>query len=155
MFEVYLDLQKDKFDTENLNLDGTHSYVKKACASAGYQYRKKSRTRNVLIMSDGRGIPIAIGVIQSGNPNDFYRTVSQFSDMIKSLNHCGITVQNSILNSDKGFNSKSLRRACRRRNIEPDVKGNIRNRKFPKRGRKRFFNEKFGLIPKSEDTLVV
>jgi transposase len=31
MYELYLELQKDKLDTENLNLDGTHSYVKKAC----------------------------------------------------------------------------------------------------------------------------
>ena len=57
--------------------------------------------------------------------------------MIKSLNNCGIIVQNSILNAD----SYKLRRACRRRNIEPNLKENIRNRKKPKRGRKRFFNE--------------
>jgi transposase len=141
MFEVYLYLQKDKLDTENLNLDGTHSYVKKACESVGYQYRKKGKTSNVLIMTDGRGIPISIGGIQSGNHNDLYRIVSQFSDMIKSLNYCGIVVQNSMLNADKGFDSKNLRRACRRRNIEPNIKENIRNRKNKKRGRKRFFNK--------------
>jgi transposase len=28
MFEMYLFLQQDKLDTENLNLDSTHSYVK-------------------------------------------------------------------------------------------------------------------------------
>jgi len=141
MYQVYLSLQKDKLDTENLNLDGTHSYAKKACESVGYQYRKKGKTSNVLVMTDGHGIPIAIGGIQSGNHNDLYRIVPQFSGMIKSLNHCGIVVENSILNSDKGFDSNSLRRACRRRNIEPNIKENIRNRKKPKRGRKRFFNE--------------
>ena len=141
MFELYLYLQKDKLDTENLNLDGTHSYVKKSCESVGYQYRKKGKTSNVLIMTDGRGIPIAIGGIQSGNHNDLYRIVPQFSDMIKSLNRCGIVVQNSMLNADKGFDSKNLRRACRRRNIEPNIMENIRNRKYTKRGRKRFFNK--------------
>jgi transposase len=141
MFELYLELQKDKLDTENLNLDGTHSYVKKACESVGYQYRKKGKTSNVLIMTDGRGIPIAISGIQSGNHNDLYQIVGQFSDMIKSLNRCSIVVQNSLLNADKGFDSKKLRRACRRRNIVPNIKENIRNRKKPKRGRKRFFNE--------------
>jgi transposase len=142
IFEVYLELQKDKLDTENLNLDGTHSYVKKACESVGFQYRKKGKTTNVLIMTDGRGIPIAIGGIQSGNHNDLYRIIPQFSDMIKSLNRCRIVVQNSILNADKGFDFKNLRRACRRRNIKPNIKENIRNRKYPKRGRKRFFSEK-------------
>ena len=54
MLEVYLALQKDKLDTENLNLDGTHSYAKKACESVGYQPRKKGRTSNLLVMTDGR-----------------------------------------------------------------------------------------------------
>ena len=92
-------------------------------------------------MTDGRGIPIAIGEIQSGNHNDMYQVVPQFSSMITSLNSCGIVVQNSIFNADKGFDSKNLRRACRRRKMEPNIKENIRNRKYPKRGRKRFFNE--------------
>jgi len=93
-------------------------------------------------MTDGRGIPIGIGDIQSGNHNDLYQILPQFSNMIKSLNRCEIVVQNSILNTDKGFDIKTLRRACRRRNIEPNIKEKIRNRKHPKRGRKRFFNEK-------------
>jgi transposase len=140
MFEVHLSLQKDKLDTENLNLDGTHSYVKKSCESVGYQHRKKGKTSNVLIMTDGHGIPISIGSIQSGNHHDLYEIVPEFSGMIKSLNRCGIVVENSILNADKGFDSKRLRRVCRRRNIEPNIKENNRNRKKAKRGRKRFFN---------------
>ena len=79
---------------------------------------------------------------QSGNHNDLYQILPQFSGMIKSLNRCEIAVQNSILNADKCFDIKTLRRACRRRNIEPNIKKNIRNRKHPKRDRKRFFNEK-------------
>jgi len=68
-------------------------------------------------MTDGRGIPIFIGSIKSGNHNDLYQIVPEFSAMIKSLNQCGIVVENSILNADKGFGSSNLRRACRRRNI--------------------------------------
>jgi transposase len=92
-------------------------------------------------MTDGHGIPIAIGGIQSGNHNDLYEIVPAFSAMIKLLNRCGIVVENSILNADKGFDSRNLRMACRRRNIEPNIKENIRNRKKSKRGRKRFFNK--------------
>ena len=122
-------------------IDGTHSYAKKSCESVGYQYRKKGKTSNVLIMTDGRGIPIAIGDIQSGNHNDLYQIVPEFSAMIKSLNRCGIVVENSMLNADKGFDSKKLRRVCWRRNIEPNIKENNRSRKKSKRGKKRFFNE--------------
>jgi transposase len=141
MFEVYLSIQKDKLDIENLNLDGTHSYVKKACESAGYQHRKKGKTSNVLIMTDGCGTPVGVGNILSGNHNDLYDVVPQFSGMIKLLTRCGISVQNSHLNADKGFDSKSFRMACRRRGIVPNIKENRRNRKKAKCGRKRFFNK--------------
>ena len=129
MFELYLRLQKDKLDTEILNLDGTHSYVKRAGESVGYQYRKKGKTSNVLIMTDGNGIPISIGKVQSGNHNDLYEIIPEFAAMTKSLVRCGIAVQNSILNANKGFDSKKLRRACRRRGIVPNIKENNRNRK--------------------------
>ena len=36
MFKTFLEIQKDKLDTENLNLDGTHSLVKKSAESVTY-----------------------------------------------------------------------------------------------------------------------
>ncbi len=140
MFETYLEIQKEKLDTEKLNLDGTHSLVKKSAQSSDYQFRKKGKTSNVLIMTDGRGIPISIGTILKGNHNDLYQIVPQFSDMIKQLNKQNICVENSILNADKGFDSKSFRRAVARRKIQPNIKENTRNRKTKKRGKKRFHN---------------
>jgi transposase len=141
LFEQCLETKKEKLNIGNLNLDGSHSYVKKSGESVGYQHREKGKTSNVLVMTDGCGIPIAIGEIQSGNHNDLTQILSQFSGMIKSLNSCGIVVKKSILNADKGFDSSKLRRACRRRNITPNIKENLRNRKKSKRGRKRFFDE--------------
>ena len=41
----------------------------------------------------------------------------------------------------KVLTAKIYAEACRRRKMEPNIKENIRNRKYPKRGRKRFFNE--------------
>jgi len=93
-----------------------------------------------LILTVGGGIPVAIGGIQSGNHNDLYWVIPQFSDMLKSLNRCRIVVQNSILNADKGFDSKNLRRACRRKSIKLNIKETIRNRKYPEREKKRFFD---------------
>jgi hypothetical protein len=66
-------------DIENLNLDGTYSLAKKAGESVGYQHRKKGKTSNVLILTDSRGIPISIGAILSGNHNDLFEIVPQFS----------------------------------------------------------------------------
>ncbi len=96
MFRTYLFLQKEKLDTEKLNLDGTHSLVKKSAESVTYQYRKRARTSNILIMTDGRGIPIASGKIISGNHNDLHNIVPQYAAMIKDINRVGICVENSI-----------------------------------------------------------
>ena len=62
--------------------------------------------------------------------------------MIKQLKQCGICVENSFMNADKGFDSKAFRRCCRRRKIMPNIKENVRNRKKVKRGRKREFYKK-------------
>lgn len=73
-------------------------------------------------MTDGKGIPIGIGSILKGNHNDLHQIVPQFSKMIKDLNKRKIYVQNSILNADKGFDSKRFRRAVMRRKMQPNIK---------------------------------
>lgn len=142
LFDLFLELKKDHLDIEKLNLDGTHSLVKKSGEEVGYQHRKKGKTSNVLILTDGKGIPISIGEILSGNHNDLFEIVPQFSKMIRELKSKNIIVENSCLNADKGFDSKAFRRSCRRRKIMPNIKENNRNRKKIKRGRKREFNQK-------------
>jgi len=142
LFDLFLELKKDQLDIEKLNLDGTHSLAKKSGEGIGYQHRKKGKTSNVLILTDGKGIPISIGEILSGNHNDLFEIVPQFSNMIKELKSKNVVVENSYLNADKGFDSKSFRRSCRRRKIMPNIKENNRNRKKIKRGRKREFNQK-------------
>lgn len=142
MFEAFLSAQKDKINQENLNLDGTQSLVKKYAESVGYQVRKKGKTSNVLIITDGNGIPIGIGDIISGNHNDLYQVVPQFRKMIKDIKRSGINVENSFLNADKGFDSKKLRIECSKNKMFPNINENTRNRKKYKRGRKRFFMEK-------------
>ena len=141
LFNTFVEVQRDYLDTEKLNLDGTHSLVRKSAQSAAYQHRKRGRTSNILIMTDGNGIPIACGDIISGNHNDQYRIVRQYGYMIKQLNARGIYVENSIQNADKGFDSKALRRAIQRRKVLPNIKENRRNRKTKKRGSPRFYND--------------
>lgn len=139
MFHTYLQIQKDKLDLEQLNLDGTHSLVKKSAQTVAYQHRKKGKTSNILIMTGGQGIPIASGGIISGNHNDLYNIVPQYSAMIKQINRNGMCVINSIQNADKGFDSKAFRRAIQRRKLIANIKENLRNRKGNKKGRKRIF----------------
>lgn len=141
MFLVFVEIQRERLDCEKLNIDGTQSLVKKSAQSVGYQPRKRGRTSNILILTDGKGIPIASGGILKGNHNDLYKVSSQYSAMIKQLNSCGIVTINSIQNADKGFDCKSLRRNIQRLKMIPNIKENPRNRKKKKRGPKRHFNE--------------
>ena len=142
IFKEILKENLSKLDTSKLNLDGTQSLAKKGGEKVAYQGRKKGKTSNILIMTDGNGLPIGIGDIISGNHNDLHDIVPQFSKMTKNLKECNINVEESVLNADKGFDSKSFRRACQRRNIIPNIKENVRNRKKNKRGAKRKFDEK-------------
>ena len=141
MFDTILNIQAPKLNTEIINLDGTHSLAKKGGESTAYQHRKKGKTSNVLIVTDGNGIPIAIGDILSGNHNDLCNIVPQFSKIVKDLKSNGIILENSLLNADKGFDSKAFRKCCHRKKIIPNIKENSRNRKKNKRGRKRLFLE--------------
>jgi len=142
IYKEILKAKSSKLDTKELNLDGTQSLAKKAGEEVGYQGRKKGKTSNVLIMTDGSGIPIAVGDIVAGNHNDLHNIVPQFSKMTKTLKECTIDVEKSTLNADKGFDSKAFRRTCQRRKMVPNIKENIRNRKKNKRGVKRKFDQK-------------
>ncbi len=143
MFKTYRSILKDCLDTEKLNLDGSHSLVKKSAESVDYQPRKKGRTSNVLVMTDGKGIPIAMGNILSGNHNDLFEIVPQFSLMIKDLKHSGIIIDNALLNPDKGFDSKKFIRAIQRRKMIPNIIENKRNRKSKKERGKEVFQPRY------------
>ena len=64
---------------------------------------------------------IGIGDIISGNHNDLYDIIGQFSKIMNQIKKCGICVENSYLNADKGFDCKELRRAIHRRKMFPNI----------------------------------
>ncbi|MFV0572833.1 MAG: transposase [Xanthomarina gelatinilytica] len=143
MFETYLEIKKDTLDTEKLNLDGTHSLVKKSAQSAAYQHRKRGRTSNILIMTEGKGSPISNGGIISGNHNDLFEIVPQYAKMINGLKNCGICVENSVKNADKGFDSKKFRRAIHRRKMFANISKTSVTEKEIKEGKSDFLTKKF------------
>ena len=53
----------------------------------------------------------------------------------------GLDVRGACLNLDGGFDSAHNRKCIFNAGLIPNIKENPRNRKTPKRGRKRFFNE--------------
>jgi hypothetical protein len=65
-------LNKYKFliDMSNIQLDGTHTPVKRGGQAVAYQGRKKSKTSNMLIFTDSRGTPLVCSDPVEGNHND-------------------------------------------------------------------------------------
>ena len=61
---------------------------------------------------------------------------------LKRVAKCvGLELRGAYLNLDGGFDSQANRKAIFNAGLIPNIKENPRNRKTPKRGRKRFFNQ--------------
>ena len=56
----------------HIDMDGSHTIAKKGGEEVGYQVRKKSKTSNLLFLSDNQGIVLAFSEVQSGNHHDLY-----------------------------------------------------------------------------------
>ncbi|HQV69658.1 MAG TPA: transposase [Thermoflexales bacterium] len=52
LWEHSIDMIRDRLDTSNLNLDGSHAMAKKGGDGVAYQGRKRAKTSNILPMTD-------------------------------------------------------------------------------------------------------
>lgn len=119
-YNTYLDLS-------NINLDGTHSPCKKGGEQVGYQGRKKSKTSNMLLITDNQGSIIASSDPISGEHNDCFEIEKVMSKMIADIQKKGLSVDGLFLNADAGFDSKELRKICLQHEIMANFKQNSRN----------------------------
>lgn len=128
-------------DVSELNLDGTHTIAKKGGESVAYQGRKKAKTSNILPISDANGYILASTGILAGNHNDAYNLKSHLLTAFKWLKRLNISIRGAYFNADSAFDTLETRRVCFNHGLHPNIPENRRNRKQPKRGRKRIFNQ--------------
>ena len=79
--------------------------------------------------------------VTAGNHHDSYEVVPQMRAMFKRLKKRVNLPKKPYFNLDSAFDIRALRKVCFNYGIIPNIKMNPRNRKKPKRGRKRLFNE--------------
>ena len=127
-------------DLSELTLDGTHTLAKKGGDSVAYQHRKKGKTSNILPIMDRNGYVIACTGIIAGNHNDAYHLKQHLQTAFKDLQRLGLMIQGGYFNADKAFDTREARKVCFNHGLIPNIPENVRNRKQPKRGRKRYFN---------------
>lgn len=118
---------KHQLDLSSIQLDGSHTRALRGGQAVGYQGRKKSKTSNMLFLTDSQGIPIACGDPVAGNHHDSYGLVQQVEKMWKALESAQIPIDGLFLNADAGFDSNEFRDACFLRDIVGNIDQNSRN----------------------------
>lgn len=126
-----------------INIDGTHTRTTRKSEDAKYQGHKKAVTTNAIIVSDSYNNIIDIAGVFSGNINESHEDVSDCIErsLIK-LKDNDVIDNNTQLNADSGYDSKYLRKKCKKLKIKINCPINKRNRKTKKVGRPLSFNPK-------------
>ncbi len=130
----YFALMKHKYllDLSSIQLDGTVAPAKRGGESVAYQGRKKSKTTNMLIITDSQGIPLACSDPIAGNHNDAFKLVKTFRKIYNcsaSRYSCErfIPVKGLFLNADSGFDTSDFRSHCYVNEIFDNIDQNKRN----------------------------
>lgn len=122
-------LRKNKhlLDLSSTQLDGTHTPTKRGGEAVAYQGRKKSKTSNMLILTDNQGIPLTCSDPIAGNHNDAFNLVPTVQKMITELEASEIRTDGLFLNADSGFDTEEFRGYCSEVDIEGNIDRNKRN----------------------------
>ncbi len=111
----------------SIQLDGTHTPVKRGGQAVAYQGRKKAKTSNMLILTDSLGIPLACSDPIDGNHNDAYELVSNMGKMVETIQSGKISTDGLFLNADAGFDTSDFRAYCFQQEIVGNIASNPRN----------------------------
>jgi transposase len=95
----------------------------------------------VVAIADNRGNVLSPLTIAPVNEGDIVLLPDGLKDLKRVTREVGLDLTGAVLNLDAGFDSKANRKCVFNAGMKPNIKENPRNRKKPKRGRKRFFDE--------------
>jgi transposase len=127
VWEIVLEKHKGLLDMSSIQLDGTHTPSKRGGQAVGYQGRKKSKTSNMLILTDSQGIPLACSEPASGNHNDAYELEKTVDKMLNNIQSSNINTDGLFLNADAGFDTEGFRGFCYKNDIIDNIDKNKRN----------------------------
>jgi len=131
---------QSELDLSQLNLDGSHSVAKKGGEQVAYQPRKRSKTSNILAITERQGFVVATTGIVAGNHHDAFELKTYLATAFKSMKRLGLNIAGSFFNADSAFDTKAGRKVCFNHRVIPNMAENRRNRQQVKRGRTRLFN---------------
>ena len=124
-----------------LHGDGTNTVAKKGGDGIGYSGHKHQKGEKVLAIIDNNGYVLAPLPVAPVNAADTVLLPEGLKALKRVAKLTGFELHGAYLNLDGGCDSKANRKAIFNAGLIPNIKENPRNRKTPKRGRKRLFNQ--------------
>ena len=107
----------------------------------GYSGHKHQKGEKVIAIIDNNGYVLAPLPVAPVNEADTVLLPEGLKALKRVARLAGLELTDAYLNLDGGFDSTSNRKAIFNAGMIPNIKENPRNRKTPKRGRKRWFNQ--------------
>jgi transposase len=132
---------RHQLDLHVLHGDGTNTVAKKGGDGIGYSGHNHQKEEKVLAIIDNNGYVLALLPVAPVNEADTVLLPEGLKALKRVAKLTGLVLEGAYLNLDGGFDSKANRKAIFNAGMIPNIKENQRNRKVPKRGRKRFFNQ--------------
>jgi transposase len=130
-----------QLDLRVLHGDGTNTVAKKGGDGIGYSGHKHQQGDKVIAIIDNNGYvlaPLPVAPVNTAEPVLLPEGLRALKRVAKLT---GLVLEDAYLNLDGEFDSQSNRKAIFNAGLIPNIKENPRNRKTPKRGRKRWFNQ--------------
>ena len=124
-----LSSNRQYLDLSCIQLDGSHTPVKRGGEAVGYQGRKSTKTTNVLYLADNQGQMLACASPQEGQHHDLFNIQELFEELCQMLTKANINIKGLFMNADSGFDSTELRQICKDKEIEANIDINTRNSK--------------------------
>jgi len=130
-----------QLDLSILHGDGTNTVAKKGGDGIGYSGYKHQKGEKVIAIIDNNGYVLAPLPVAPVNEADMVLLPEGLKALKRVVKLTGLDLDKAYLNLDGGFDSKHNRKVIFNAGLIPNIKENPRNRKAPKRGRKRLFNQ--------------
>jgi transposase len=131
----------NRLDLSVLHGDGTNTVAKKGGDGIGYSGHKHQRGEKVIAIIDNNGYVLSPLPVAPVNQADTVLLPEGLKALKRVAKLTGVSLHGSYINLDGGFDSKSNRKVIFNAGMIPNIKENPRNRKTPKRGRKRLFDQ--------------
>jgi transposase len=128
-------------DLSVLHGDGTNTVAKKGGDGIGSSGHKHQKGEKVIAIIDNNGYvlaPLPVAPVHTADTVLFPEGLKALKRVAKLT---GLDLKGAYLNLDGGFDAQSNRKAIFNAGLIPNIKETPRNRKTPKLGRTRWFNQ--------------